>query len=59
MAKTGLFSDGLPLRLGTKLFLSRTPSATSKSWGQDLGAQSRPLFWEVVQESRVSNPHEG
>ena len=27
MAKTGLFSDGLPLRLGAKLSLSRTPSA--------------------------------
>lgn len=27
MAKTGLFSDHLPLRLETKLSLSRTPSA--------------------------------
>ena len=27
MAKTGLFSDGLLVRLGTKLSLSRTPSA--------------------------------
>ena len=27
MAKTGLFSENLTLRLGTKLFLSRTPSA--------------------------------
>ena len=27
MAKTGLFSDHLPLRLGVKLSLSQTPSA--------------------------------
>ena len=32
MAKTGLFSDGLPLRLGAKLSLSRTPSAELKAY---------------------------
>ena len=36
MAKTGLFSESLTLRLGAKLSLSRTPSAELKTYSDVL-----------------------
>ena len=59
MVKTGLFSDGFPVRLSTEPFLAWDSGANFGAWGCYFESFYKPSIRRKTIKTRVPNPHEG